>query len=209
MTLTVAPTNDSVFDIFISWTETPAYGADAIGKSFLWSNGETGIYIDSSIYLSSKMLPNYVLSEVDMQNIALHELGHSLGLGHINRTGDVMHLNYPLKTFTQVRPLSTLDLYGVSIVFQWMSNSSPPYHYRPQQSSVTLPPSIAFQYLPISNADLPLSQLLRTFIQNLINNVMNLIKRPETVILIVATGVILLVAALILAGRRLKRPKTR
>jgi len=205
MTPTVAPTNDSIFDIFISWTETPAHGVDEMGYNIIVYNAQTRILLDSSIDLATKTLQSYVVSEVDMQNIALDELGHSLGLGHSNRTGDVMYINYSLSTLNQIRALSTLDLYGLSIVFQWMSNSSPPFS--PQQPSVFLPAGMTYQYLPTSTTDLPpasisipVSQIISTYFGNLVDNVASFIKRPEILILIVAIGAAL--TALILASRR-------
>jgi predicted Zn-dependent protease len=208
MTPTVAYRMDSGFDVYISWIEKPPSATDEIGSANILYELSSGIIMNSTIDLASKTLQGYVLNEVDMQNIALHELGHSLGLGHSNYTKDVMYPKYTPNFLDEVQALSTLDLYGVSTVFQWMSNSFS-FPHSPQQSSVSLPSSIAYQYLQISYEDLPPTspslspwQTLLTGIQNLINNVMSLIMRPEFLILIVVAAVALLVVAFILARQR-------
>ena len=152
MVPTVSHTIDSGFDTYISWTKRPLNATNHIGYTNTWHEVPSGIIINSTISLASEDSSGYVLNEVDMQNIALHELGHSLGLGHSSYLGDVMYSKYTLNQ--PIEGLSTLDLYGVSTVFQWMSNSSSP-PYSPQQSSVTLPSSVQYLYLPISYGNLP------------------------------------------------------
>jgi hypothetical protein len=200
---------NSGFDVYISWTEKPPSAADEIGYTNTLYKVPSRIIINSTIDLASETLQGYVLNEVDMQNIALHELGHSLGLGHGNFTDDLMYPRYTLNPLNQVQELSTLDLYGVSTVFQWMPNSS--YAYSPQQSSVTLPSSIPYRYLPISNEDLPsatpyssLWQTLLTYVQKLINYTIDLVSRPE-VLTILIVMLVLLVTAFLFA--RLQRAK--
>jgi hypothetical protein len=139
------------FDVYVSWTQALSASADEIGLTTT-TYGSSGMIINSTIRLAAEDSRGDVLKEVDMQNVALHELGHSLGLRHSSYSGDVMYprlaLNHP------VEGLSTLDLFGVSTVFQWMSNSSNP-PYSPQQSSLTLPSTITYLYLPISYENLP------------------------------------------------------
>jgi hypothetical protein len=151
MVPTVSRALNYSFDVYVSWTRALSASADEIGLTTT-TYGSSGTIINSTISLAAEDSRGYVLNEVDMQNVALHELGHSLGLGHSSYSGDVMYprltLNHP------VEGLSTLDLYGVSTVFQWMSNSSS-RPYSPQQSSVTLPSSVQYLYLPISYGTLP------------------------------------------------------
>jgi hypothetical protein len=210
ITQTVAYTKASGFDVYISWTETPPYAADEIGYTNTLYNMPSRIIVNSTIDLASKTLQGYVLDEVDMHNVILHEFGHSLGLGHSNFTDDSMYPTYSLNPLKQVQTLSTLDLYGVSIVFQWMSNSS--YPYSPQQSSVTLPSSIPYGYLPTSEEDLlpaspysSLWQTLLTYIQKLINYTSNLVTRPEFLILL---GILVLLVIVFLFARPKKAEKT-
>lgn len=210
MTPTITYQMDSGFDVYISWTETLPNVTDEIGVADVLYELPSRIIINSTIDLASKTLQGYVLNEVDMQNIALHELGHILGLSHSDYASDVMYPKYTPSPLKQVEALSTLDLYGVSTVFQWMENS-----FRipssPQQSSISLPPGITYQYLPISYEDLPPTpappsplQTLSTYIQNLINNLVSLVLRPEFLILIIAAALALLVVAFILARQQTK-----
>ena len=151
MVPTVSRALNYSFDVYVSWTRALSASADEIGLTTT-TYGSSGIIINSTISLAAEDSRGDVLNEVDMQNVALHELGHSLGLGHSSYSGDVM---YPRLTLNHaVEGLSTLDLFGVSTVFQWMSNSSSP-SYSPQQSSVTLPSSVQYLYLPISYGNLP------------------------------------------------------
>ena len=151
MVPTVSHTLNYSFDVYVSWTGALSSSADEIGLTKT-TYDLSGTIINSTISLAAEDSLGTVLNEVDMQNVALHELGHCLGLGHSNCSGDIM---YPRLTLGQpVLGLSTLDLYGLSTVFQWMSNSSN-QPYGPHQSSVTLPSSIQYQYLPISYENLP------------------------------------------------------
>jgi len=158
MVPTVSHTLNYSFDVYVSWTRALSASTGEIGLTTT-TYSSSGMIINSTITLAAEDSRGDVLNEVDMQNVALHELGHSLGLGHSNYSGDVMYprctLNHP------VEGLSTLDLYGVSTVFQWMSNS-PNHPYSPQQSSVTLPSSIQYRYLPISYENLPTPTLSPT-----------------------------------------------
>jgi hypothetical protein len=147
---TISHAMNSGFDVYISWTGTPLNNSvDEIGCTQTVYESP-GIIKNSMISLAAKDSSGYVLNEVDMQNVALHELGHSLGLEHSNYVGDIMYPKYTPKQ--TVQGLSTLDVYGVSTVFQWMSKSTV---YVPQTSSVTLPSNIPFRYLPISYENLP------------------------------------------------------
>lgn len=193
------------FDVYISWTEKSPSSGDEIGYANTSYTQPSGIIVDSRITLASKTLEGYVLNEFEMQNIALHELGHSLGLSHSNTDKDIMYPKITLNPLTpHVEELSTLDLYGVSTVFQWMENPSN-LPNSPGQSSVTLPPSITYQFLPPSYEDLPpdnqsisVWQPLLTQLLNLLDNILQLLMRPEILVILAAT-IALLVVIFILA----------
>jgi hypothetical protein len=210
---TVSQVMNSGFDVYISWTETSLNASsDEIGLTRIWYDS-SGIITNSTISLASKEFSGYVLNDVDMQNVALHELGHSLGIGHTNYSCDVMYPEYTPKK--AVEGLSTLDVYGVSTVFQWMSK---PAQFdpadRPQASPVYLPSSIPYQYLPISYENLPPStssaisspyQNVLAYIQALLTYVLQFITRPEFLIpLIIAVSALLVTEILF---TRVKTPK--
>src|SRR3990170_1823717 len=209
MVPTVSRALDYSFDVYVFWTRALSANADEIGLTTT-TYGSSGTIINSTISLAAEDSRGDVLNEVDMQNVALHELGHSLGLGHSSYSGDVMYPRLALNH--AVEGLSTLDLYGVSTVFQWMSNSSRA-PYSPQQSSVTLPSNITYRYLPISNEDLPpaspyssLWQTLLTYIQKLISYTTGLVTRPEVLTILVVILVLLVIA--FLSARPQKAKKT-
>jgi hypothetical protein len=151
---TISQAMNSGFDVYISWIGKPLNNSvDEIGCTQTVYE-PPGITKNSTISLAATDSSGYILNQEDMQNVALHELGHSLGLGHSNYAGDIMFAKYTPKQ--SVEGLSTLDVYGVSTVFQWMSKSSQfNPAYVPQMSSVTLPSNIPYGYLPISYENLP------------------------------------------------------
>ncbi len=201
MVPTVTHALDSGFDVYISWTEESLNAsADEIGDTRI-AYGLPCTMINATVSLAAKTLQGYVLNEVDMQNVALHELGHSLGLGHSDYVDDIM---YPVYTPREaVRELSTLDIYAVSMVSEWMSKYTQfnPTSSCPQTSSVTLPSSIPYQYLSISYGDLPPVPLSQTPL----DYILQFILRPEFLIplLIAVTTLIFLVAA----SKRRKEPQ--
>jgi hypothetical protein len=191
------------FDVYVSWTRTLSVSTNEIGLTTMMYTS-SGMIINGTTSLAAEDSQGVVLNEVDMQNVALHELGHSLGLGHSNYSGDAM---YPVSTFNHpVDSLSTLDLYGVSMVFQWMSSSSNP-PYSPQQSSVALPSSIQYRYMPISYENLPpstssptpspasppgLSQNPSTYVQTLSTYILQFLLQPLILIpLLIAISALL------------------
>ena len=78
--------------------------------------------MNSTTILATHSNHEVSLNEVDMQNVALHELGHNLGLGHSNYTGDLMYAVYTMGT--SLESISTLDVFGVATLFAWETNST-------------------------------------------------------------------------------------
>jgi hypothetical protein len=108
------------------------------------------VIINGTINLVTHTSHGEALTEIDLQNIALHELGHSLGLGHCNTSADLMYSLYSIGGPAEA--VSALDTYGVAKVFGWMKNSSSFYPVNGwlNENTVTLPASITYQGLPVS-----------------------------------------------------------
>ena len=151
---TVSNNSSPGFDISVTWVEgTVTEGSDQVGLTWTFPNRQ-GVFIRSNITLSTQNRLSS-LSDIEMQNIAQHEIGHALGLLHSNYTGDIM---YPTTSATfSVRYISTLDAYGVAAVFGWMSVSPSfdPSNKEEVPSSVRLPSNIEYEYLAISAENLP------------------------------------------------------
>jgi len=222
---TVASAMASGYDVYVNWTKTSLDNStNEIGMSqSIYTLPST--IINNTVVLSAENSRGYVLNEVDMQNVALHELGHSLGLGHCNYDGDVMYHEYvPERT---VERLSSLDLYGVSKVFAWMSTSTQyyPSNFALQKSSVTPPSKIQYFYLPISYEILPsgslpenqatnpylssasnIAQTLLTYGSTLLTYAFQFLMRPEILTLAaIATPTLLVIGLLFIRSQKRKR----
>jgi hypothetical protein len=171
------------FDAYLTWVEQ--FGNETC-EAGLTQTAYTsvGVIKNSSLKLSACDCQGNILSEVDMQNVALHELGHCVGLGHANYTDDTMYYAYTLGS--PVRALSTLDVYGVATVFRWMAalsqysgdNQGQPIY------SVTLPPSIEYEFMPIPAKDVP-SQSTIDQVVTFLNSLTQFVLQPEVLILVI------------------------
>ena len=192
-------TNQAVegYDLYINWTETPLSSTlDEIGLSKIVVLS-TKVITNSSIILAAKTNHGTLLSEGDMQNIALHELGHSLGLGHSNYTADLMYPTYGIGDPAEF--ISTLDMYGVAAIFAWMTN---PESYYPvsrwlTQNFVILPQDIEYKGLTVSEQNVrpPTpgdNPVIRFFIF-----IYELLIHPEIAIVVVFIVILFVVVALI------------
>ncbi|MEM3451128.1 MAG: matrixin family metalloprotease [Nitrososphaerales archaeon] len=150
MVYSISQTFEHGFDIYITWQEEHT-DKNTIGTSQPLIQLPC-VIINNTIILGTKT-KTYVLNEVDMQNVVLHELGHALGLGHSNYANDIMYPKYSPKG--NVTALSTLDLYGVAVVFEWLSRYPQMPNICPSKTSLVLPSYIRYEYLPIAYDDLP------------------------------------------------------
>ena len=171
------------FDVTISWIEkfeNETCNAGQTQKTFSTS----GIVAECNVKLAAYDCGGNRLSEVDMQNVALHEIGHVMVLGHANNSADLMYLAYSLGN--PVRAVSTLDVYGVAKVFRWMAYSSEfsPDNQGQKEYSVSLPSIIEYQFLPISQENLPAQSLIDST-RSFLVNVLQSIQRPDVLIAIV------------------------
>jgi len=198
MVPTITQETDPGFDISITWTEC-CISEQTIGQSQAYVKSPC-IITKNTVIIASIAPSGHVMTEVDMQNLILHEIGHTLGLYHSNYSGDIM---YPTVSYREtVYALSSLDVYAVSKVFEWMSNSTQfsSSNTCPQESSVTLPSSISYHYLPLSVVDLPPPPS-----QTPLDHIIRLLLRPE--ILIALLVAVTTLAFLVVYRRRHEEPQ--
>lgn len=138
-----------------------------------------------------------------MQNVALHELGHSLGLGHSNYTGDLMNAFYSMESPAEA--ISTLDVYGVATLFAWEVNSTsfyPVYGWL-KVNSVILPSDITYQGLPVSPENARPQTLANNPIVQTLILMFEILIHPEIFGFVILFIAVLVIIALI--PRRRKR----
>jgi len=140
----------SGFDIYVNWTQFPLSNiSNEVGLSTLYPKRDSTINY-STINLATHTMHGDALSVGDMQNIALHEFGHSLGLGHSNYAGDLMYASYSMSSAAE--SISTLDAYGIATLFAWKIEPSSFYPIRNWlvANSAVLPSDIPYEGLPVS-----------------------------------------------------------
>lgn len=110
------------YDITVNWiNQIDSKGA--AGAAVMLSDSDKRI-IKATITLPISVIKDekhYILSDTDVTNIATDEIGHSLGLGHSNFKGDVLHgfYDFPQEEYCH----STLDIYGLAIIYQYLDNN--------------------------------------------------------------------------------------
>jgi hypothetical protein len=188
------------FDAYLSWVEQ--FGNTTCEAGLTQTTYNTlGVISSSNINLSAYDCQGNILNEVDMQNVALHELGHCLGLGHANYTGDTMYFTYTLSS--PIREISTLDVYGVATVFRWMA-ASPLYNGDSQGQpiySVTLPLSIEYSHIPAPAEDIP-AQSTFDQIRTILDVFTQFIIQPEVLAIIILSAGAVVAYLAIARGRR-------
>jgi Matrixin len=121
--LTQVSGKKSIADIIVEFQNSPASGGSTIGSksSFGDTVGQTRTYFDGNGYMD-RALVNIATSAfgntfttAQLKQIAMHELGHTLGLGHANFNGDLMSpvINH------ESGGISECDISGVFEANQW------------------------------------------------------------------------------------------
>jgi len=188
------------YDVYISWTEV-YQETQVLGSSNVTYVRPCTIIRDT-VHLGAKISEGIVLNEVDMQNVALHELGHVLGLGHASNPGDVMAPGYA--PGSRLRALSNLDLYAVAAAFQWASRPVIPgvTSICPRTSAVRLPQDVEYAFLPIASGDLPAPSYWETLLDRLLVLSSRYLTVPLVFFVIAMIGLVLMAVGL---SRQLRR----
>jgi hypothetical protein len=201
---TVSNQSQPGFDIYIVWTESPLSNiTDELGTSQIFPNYES-VIINCTVNLAAHTSHGDSLDEGDQQNVALHELGHSLGLGHSNYTGDLMYAYYTRGSAPE--PVSTLDAYGVATLFAWEQNITRfyPVNNWLNDNSVILPSGTAYKGLPVSTQNaLPQTIANNSVVQTLIL-MFEILIHPEIFAIVVLFIAVLIIIAMIPRRKRVK-----
>jgi hypothetical protein len=200
----VSNTSKPGFDIYVNWTEFALSNmTDVIGLSQIIPNYRSTI-INSTITLATHTNHGSSLGEGDMRNIALHEFGHSLGLGHSNFTGDLMYSTYTLGN--SPRAVSSLDVYGVATLFAWKLNATNFYPVNDwlTENSVILPAAIAYQDLYVSPENAGPQTLADNPVVQFLSLMFAILVHPEILAIVILFFVVLVVIALIPKRKRSK-----
>ncbi|MCL4430056.1 MAG: matrixin family metalloprotease [Chloroflexi bacterium] len=198
---TVSNTSQPGFDIYVNWTESPLSSSDEVGLSQIFPNYRNTI-INCTVNLAAHAYHGDSLNEGDMQNIAVHELGHSLGLGHSNYTGDLMNAYYARRSSAET--ISTLDVYGVATVFAWELNATRFYPINGwlKENSVILPSYIPYQGLPVSPENARPQTLANNPVVQTLILMFEILIHPEIFVFVVLFIVILVVIAITARRKR-------
>ncbi len=201
---TVSNQSQPGFDIYIVWSETPLSNiTDELGTSQIFPNYQS-VITNCTVNLAAHTSHGDSLDEGDQQNVALHELGHSLGLGHSNYTGDLMYAYYTRGSAPEA--VSTLDAYGVATLFAWEQNITRfyPVNNWLNENSVILPFDIAYRGLPVSTQNaLPQTLANNSVVQTLVL-MFEILIHPEIFAIVVLFIAVLIIIAMIPRRKRVK-----
>jgi hypothetical protein len=152
---TVSNTSIPGYDLYINWTKSSlCNNSDEVGLAKTYVNSDNSI-VNCTISLAVQTSQGTLMRGVDIQNIAMHELGHGFGLGHCNYPNDLMYSIYSLAA--SPKAVSTLDAYGVARCFAWIhcETGFHPVSNWLNMSIVSLPSDITYVGLPVSVQNQP------------------------------------------------------
>lgn len=186
------------FDIYISWI-AEREGEQEIGEAQATVLSPCNI-VNATICLKAIAPSGHIMTETDMQNIVVHELGHVIGLYHCNYSKDVM---YSAVSYDEIlKPLSSLDLYVVTQLFEPLLNSSHLSGEKrcPEVANLTLPSNVSYFDLEIGKENFP-----KTKSQNPVEIVVAFLLRPNVLAIFVIILPLLIVVVLFVKDRRKSR----
>ncbi len=201
----ISNTSESGFDIYVDWTEFPLSNTtDEIGVSQIFADYRRTI-INCTVHLAAHAKHGDSLDEVDLQNVALHELGHSLGLGHSNATRDLMYAYYTRES--GAKDISTLDAYGIATLFAWNQDAISLYPIGGwlKENSVVLPSDISYKGLPVSPENAVPQTLANNPVVQTLVLMFEILIHPEILTIVVLVILLSLFLGLV---ARLKRSRT-
>lgn len=183
------------YDIYINWHESPfSNNTDEVGLSQISANYQNTI-INCTIKLAVHTQHGDTMNEGDMQNVALHELGHSLGLGHSNYTGDLMYPIYSMGS--PAKAVSTLDVYGIATVFAWETNTSTFYPVNGLEGQVILPGNMTYQFIPVSQENARPNTLANNSVVQFLVFMVEILIHPEIYPFVILFIVVLVIIAVL------------
>ncbi|MEM4699907.1 MAG: matrixin family metalloprotease [Candidatus Nezhaarchaeales archaeon] len=134
------------YDILVNFTLSPSPSGE-LGRATIYYRDGRVEWVDIVLHLYYGAT---MLGPGDVYNIALHEIGHALGLGHTesreSENGpELMYPMYPYSTgaSTRVTP-TTLDAYGVAVAHEWAVVGR---FSKPSRTTAYLPPGVPYRML--------------------------------------------------------------
>ena len=136
------------YDITVEFTSATAVAGGEIGEALISYIGGTILSVKITLYLYVSGIGT--LSPTDIYNIALHEIGHALGLNHAaqSTTTNGPEVMYPYYSFPgYAMSPTTLDAYALSEVYAWLSSG---VYSTVAAQTVYLPSTIPYEEIQVS-----------------------------------------------------------
>ncbi len=138
------------YDITVEFTSATAVAGGEIGEALISYVGGTILSVKITLYLYVSGVGT--LTPTDVYNIALHEIGHALGLNHAAQatTSNGPEVMYPYYNFPGYAfSPSTLDAYALAKVYAWLSTG---VYTTVAAQTVYLPTTIPYEEISVSVA---------------------------------------------------------